>query len=49
MRCKIGLHEELDQQLQVDTASVDEATDRVRGLMPVLEIVGSGDVRHLSR
>ena len=39
----------LGEQLQVDTASVDEATDRVRGLMPELEIAGSGDVRDLSR
>ena len=49
VRCKIGLYEELGQQLQVGTASVDEATDRVRGLMPELEIAGSGDVRILSR
>lgn len=40
---------ELGQQSQVDTASVDEATDKVRRLIPELEIAGSGDARDLSK
>jgi hypothetical protein len=40
---------ELGQQLRVDTASVDEATDKVRRSIPELEIAGPGDIRNLSR
>lgn len=40
---------ELGQQLQVDIASVDEASEKFRRLIPELEIVGSEKVRDLSQ
>jgi hypothetical protein len=39
----------LGQQLSVDIASVDEATEKLRRLIPELEIVGSDEVRDLSQ
>jgi hypothetical protein len=39
----------LGQQLSVDLASVDEATEKFRRLIPELEIVGSDEVRDLSQ
>jgi len=49
VRRAIGGFMELGQQLRVDTASVDEATDKVRRSIPELEIAGPGDIRNLSR
>lgn len=40
---------ELGQQLQVDIASIDEATEKFRRLIPELEIVGSEEVRDVSQ
>lgn len=42
-------HMALGQQLQVDIASIDEATDKFRRLIPELEIVGSEEIRDLSQ